>query len=98
MAQARQAERSMPQAAMLIAAALAVALVLALVAAFAVIRPLPSVQQGSDTGGISPALVEAGREWQRQREQQGGFVDPLTQAGRDWQAQREQQAGIVNDR
>jgi NAD/NADP transhydrogenase alpha subunit len=50
---------------------------------------------GSQQDGISapnPALVQAEREWQRQREQQGGYVDPLTQAEREWEQQRQQQS------
>lgn len=53
---------------------------------------LPSIGQGQAEGQVNPALVEAGREWQRQREQQGGFTDPLTQAGRDWESQRKAQS------
>ena len=53
----------------------------------------PSTREAQVQGEVSPALVEAEREWQRQREQQGGFTDPLTQAGRDWEYQRKQQSG-----
>lgn len=54
---------------------------------------LPSTGEGQVQSQVNPALVEAEREWQRQREQQGGFTDPLTQAGRDWERQRLQQSG-----
>lgn len=53
---------------------------------------LPSTGSGDGQVQTNPLLLEAEREWQRQREQQGGFTDPLTQAGRDWEAQRKQQS------
>jgi hypothetical protein len=53
---------------------------------------LPTTGAGEGQGQAKPALVDAEREWQRQREQQGGFTDPLTQAGRDWESQRKQQS------
>ena len=46
----------------------------------------------------NPALVEAERQWQLQREQQGGFTDPLTQAEREWERQRNQQSSYSESR
>jgi hypothetical protein len=93
MAQARHAERSIPTSAFLVPAALAVALVLGLIVALGIVGTRPIVLQEAQTRDVSPALVQAGRDWQAQREQQSGSTDPLIQAGRDWQAQREQQSG-----
>jgi hypothetical protein len=45
---------------------------------------------------VSDALIEAGREWERQRHQQSGYVDPLIEAGREWERQRDQQSGYVD--
>lgn len=53
---------------------------------------LPTTGGGEAQVQTNPLLVDAEREWQRQREQQGGFTDPLTQAGRDWESQRRQQS------
>lgn len=53
---------------------------------------LPSAGQEQTYRQPNPALVEAEREWQRQREQQGGFTAPLIQAERDWEKQRKQQS------
>jgi len=55
-------------------------------------RLSPATTQQGQESQVNPALVEAGREWQRQREQQGGFTDPLTQAGLEWEQQRKQQS------
>lgn len=43
-------------------------------------------------GQVNPALVDAGRQWQTEREQQGGFSDPRTEAGQAWENQRRQQS------
>lgn len=52
----------------------------------------PTTEQDQGYSAPNPALVQAEREWQRQREQQGGYVDPLTQAERNWEQQRKQQS------
>ena len=59
MTQARQAERSIPQAAFLFPAALAAALVLGLIVAFGMIA-LPRVDVGTLGNVTSPAVVESG--------------------------------------
>ena len=51
---------------------------------------LPGAELEQTDRQANPALVEAERDWQRQREQQGGFTAPLIQAERDWEAQRKQ--------
>jgi hypothetical protein len=76
------------------AAALLGTAVLGLAISFGAIR-LPSLPVTYDRG-VDPAVIDAGREWQRQREQQGGFSDPFTEAGREWQRQREQQGGFTS--
>jgi hypothetical protein len=53
---------------------------------------LPGIEQGETYNQPGPALVEAERQWQYEREQQGGFTDPLTQAERAWEKQRQQQS------
>lgn len=53
---------------------------------------LPGTESGEANSPANPALVEAGREWQRQRELEGGFSDSLTQSARDWEQQRKQQS------
>ncbi len=98
MAQARQAERFSPESAILVPAALAVALVIGLIVALGIVGTRPIVLQESQTRDVSPALIQAERDWQEQREQQSGYTDPLIQAGRDWQAQREQQSGSATPR
>ena len=63
MTQARQAERSIPQAAFLFPAALAAALVLGLIVAFGMIA-LPRVDVGTLGNVTSSAVVQSGQEWQ----------------------------------
>jgi hypothetical protein len=63
-----------------------------------------SLVTGLDAAGSQPpprrpeaaslVLIEAGREWQRQREEQSSHVDPVTAAAREWQQRREQQSSI----
>lgn len=53
---------------------------------------LPASESGGQISPANPALIEAGREWQRQRELEGGFTDPVTQSAQDWEQQRKQQS------
>jgi len=75
--------------------ALAAAVVIAVTIVLGMLIPgrvsLPTTQEGEGYSQPNPALVQAEREWQRQREQQGGYTDPLTQAERNWEQQRKQQ-------
>jgi hypothetical protein len=59
---------------------------------------VPSTGIGEGYSQPNPALVEAERQWQLQREQQGGFSDPLTQAEREWERQRQQQSSYDENR
>lgn len=92
MAQARQADRHIPQSAIYLVAVLIAATALAAFLLLGMLLPDRGVAPATDRGEVSPAVLEAGREWQRQREQ-GGFVDPVSQSGRDWEEQRKQQSG-----
>jgi len=91
MAQARQAERSIPQAAFLFPAALAAALVLGLIVAFGMIA-LPRVDVGTLGNVTSPAVIQSGHEWQAQRIQQSTHDYGLVQSGFAWEIQRAQQS------
>ena len=65
-----------------------------------------SLVTGLDAAGSQPpprqpeapslVLVEAGREWQRRREEQSGHVDPVDAFGREWQ--RPRGSGAVRER
>ena len=90
MTQARQAERTIPQAAFLFPAALATALVLGLVVAFGMVA-LPRVDLGAMGNDTSPAVTQSGHEWQAQRLQQSTHEYGLIQSGVDWETQRIQQ-------
>ena len=91
MAQARTAERTLPQAAYLVPVTLAVALVLGVILAFGMIG-LPSIDIGTLGTETSPTVIQSGQDWEAQRLQQSGYTDPVTRSGQDWEAQREQQS------
>ena len=95
MTQARQAERSIPQAAFLFPAALAAALVLGLIVAFGMIA-LPRVHVGTLGNVTSSAVVQSGQEWQAQRVQQSTHEFGLMQSGYAWETQRAQQSTYVS--
>lgn len=97
MAQARQAVRQIPHTVIYIAAALAAAIILGAVVAlgsFGQVRLEQPANPAVDRGERSPAVLQSGRDWQLQREQQSGYVDQVIQAGRDWEKQRRQQSGV----
>ncbi|MGI8658836.1 MAG: hypothetical protein ACR2K4_08765 [Candidatus Limnocylindria bacterium] len=72
--------------------ALAAAVVIAVTIVLGMLIPgrvsFPTAEQAHGYSAPNPALVQAEREWQRQREQQGGYVDPMTQTERNWEQQR----------
>ncbi|MEO5985429.1 MAG: hypothetical protein ABIW50_04460 [Candidatus Limnocylindria bacterium] len=76
--------------------ALAAAVIIAATIVLAMLIPgrvsFPTGDQAQGYSAPNPALVQAEREWQHQREQQGGYADPLTQAERNWEQQRKQQS------
>lgn len=76
--------------------ALAAAVIIAVTIVLGMLIPgrvsLPTGEQAQGYSAPNPALVQAEREWQRQREQQVGYADPLTQAERNWEQQRKQQS------
>lgn len=91
MAQARQADRAMPQVATLATILVAAMLAVAMLATGTL--NLPGTPLGTqDRGEVSPALIQAGQDWELQRKQQSGWVDPVILAGRDWERQRKQQS------
>jgi hypothetical protein len=93
-AQARQAPRTVPQVHIHPIVVLFSAAIVAAVILFAALNPLGS--QGTaapDAGGLRPELIQAGRDWELQRQQQGGYVDPVLEAAQDWEKQRRQQSG-----
>lgn len=46
---------------------------------------------GSAAAG-SAATIQAGQDWEAQRQAQSGYTDPVIQSGQDWEAQRSQQS------
>ena len=96
MAQARQAERTLPQAAFLLPVTLAAALVIGIIAAFAMVAA-PRIDFGALGNETSPSVIQSGQAWQAQHEQQSVYANAaVTRSGQDWQAQREQQSFFGN--
>lgn len=92
MAQARQAERGIPQAAIFMAAALIAAAVLSatlLIGNFNLFGPSATGVRGQAT----PAVLLSERNWLEQRLEQGGQIDPAVRSAREWERQRLQQSG-----
>jgi hypothetical protein len=95
MAQTRQAERGIPQSAFYLAAAVVAAIVLSAMVATGSLNLFEARAPIVDRGGVNPAVIQAEREWERQRHQQSGYVDPLIKAGQEWERQRQQQSGAA---
>jgi len=86
MAQARQAERTLPQAAFLLPVTLAAALVIGIIAAFAMVAA-PRIDFGALGNETSPSVIQSGQAWQAQHEQQSVYANAaVTRSGQDWQA------------
>ena len=90
MAQARQADRALPATAIFLAAAAIAAVVLTAVISTGMLDLFGS-QSPASRAGVSPAVLESGRQWELQRRAQSGVVDPVLESGRDWEDQRRQQ-------
>ena len=95
MAQARQVERTLPQAAFLLPVSLAAALVFGLIVAFGMVAA-PSIDLGALGTETSPSVIQSGQDWQAQRSQQSVYATAVTRSGQDWQTQREQQSVYSN--
>ena len=93
MAHARQADRAFPQSAIYFAAAALAAVVLTGIIGLVTLDPLGFGGGVDRPSRISPALREAGLQWELQRKQQYGHLDPLIQAGRDWERRYKQISG-----
>jgi len=93
MAQARQAGRALPQSAFYLAAALVAAIILSAMLATGTLNILGARAPIVDRVQVDPAVIQAGRAWERERLAQGGYVDPVRQSGQDWEQQRGQQGG-----
>ena len=93
MAHVNQAERNFPQTAFYV---FATALMAAAVTVIVALSALGPIRLGpiSEPIQISPALAQAGRQWELEHKQQSGYVDPVIDYGRDWEKQRRQQSAF----
>ena len=91
MAQAQQADRTFPQAAIYFAAAMIAGLILSaalLIGNFQLFGPsTPELRQPSQ------AVLQSEASWLQQRLAESGYVDPATRSAREWERQRHQQGG-----
>ena len=81
MAQARQADRGIPQA-VVVSAVL-------MVSNFNLFSP----SSAGDRGEASVAVLRSERSWLQQRLAQSGHLEPAVRSARDWERQRLQQSG-----
>lgn len=72
----------------------AVVVIGSLVAAGAI--KLPGVGLPQSPGDVSPALLRAEKEWERQRHQMSGYIDPLVRAEQEWERVRRQISDASN--
>lgn len=92
MAQARQADRGIPQAVIIMVAALIAAVVVSAVLTVGSFNLFgPSAVGGR--GEATPAVLRSERSWALQRLAQSGHVDPAGRSAREWERQRLQQSG-----
>ena len=83
----------MPQNAFYLAAAAVAAIVLSAMLATGTLNIFGAGAPAVDRVEINPAVMEAAREWERQRLAQSGYADPVLDPAREWERQRRQQSG-----
>ena len=92
MAQARQADRGIPQAVIFMVAALVAAVAVSAVlmaGSFNLFGP----SGAGGRGEASAAVLRSERSWLQQQLAQGGHVEPAVRSAHDWERQRLQQSG-----
>lgn len=92
MAQARQADRGIPQAVIFMIAALVAVVVVSAVLMVGNVNPFGPSTAG-DRGEVSAAVLDSERSWLHQRLVQSGHLEPAVRSARDWERQRLQQSG-----
>lgn len=92
MAQARQADRGIPQAVLFMVATLVAAVVVSAVLMAGNFNLFGPSLAGS-RGEATPAVLRSERSWFEQRLEQSGQIDPAVRSARDWERQRLQQSG-----
>lgn len=89
MAQAQQASRTLSQFALYFGAFCIAALIVGVMILTGALNAADTRPSHRERGVVSPALIQAGRDWELQRKQQSiGYVDPLVEASREWERQR----------
>ncbi len=92
MAQARRADRGIPQAVIFMVAALVAAVVVSAVLMVGNFNLFgPSIV--GDHGEASAAVLRSEQSWLQQRLAQSGEFEPAVRSARDWERQRLQQSG-----
>ena len=92
MAQARQADRGIPQTVIFMVAALVAAVVVSAVLMAGNVNLFGPSSVG-DRGEASAAVLRSERSWFQQRLAQSGQLEPAVGSARDWERQRLQQSG-----
>ena len=89
MAQAQQANRTGSNIALQVGAFIIPVLIVGVMIVASALAALQAQPSNHGGGELSPALIQAGRDWELQRRQQSiPYVDPLAEAEREWERQR----------
>jgi hypothetical protein len=78
---------------MVLAAALVVAVVITAMITTGTLHLFGAQATPVSHSAVTPAVLQAGRDWERQQQAQGGFVDPAIRSAQSWERQRAQQNG-----
>lgn len=92
MQSAQPASPAVPFNLIIVAAVLTVVVVIGGLVAAGTVK-LPGIGLPETPGEVSPALLRAEKEWERQRHQMSGYVDPLIRAEQEWERVRRQISG-----
>lgn len=94
MQSAQPATPAVPFNLIVVAAVLTVVVVISGLFASGALK-LPGIGLPQTPGDVSPLLVRAEKEWEKQRHQMSGYVDPLIRAEQEWERIRRQISGEV---
>ncbi len=94
MTNVRQADRAFPPVAIYQIVALVAALLVAGIVALSAFGPFNVQLPQAGDPGVSPSVLEAGRQWELQRMAMSGDLAPVIRTGDEWEKQRRDQSPI----
>ena len=94
MTNVRQADRALAPVAIYQIAALAAALLVAGIVALSAFGPFNVQLPAAGDPGVTPSVLEAGRQWELQRRAMMGEFASLIRSGDEWEKQRRDQSPL----